>query len=187
MRNSLALTPQNFFSSTLNTNWPAPVVGLAGFSGSGKTTLLCQLIHHLNQQGIRVAVVKHSHHQIELDKPGKDSFKLRESGAQQTLLASPNQITLFLPQPDSDDLSAQLRLLDWSNIDCVFVEGYRHAKLAKLEVHRPSLGKPLLCLEDKNIFAVATETELPNCPRPTWPLNDSKIIAKRLIKAMFPS
>lgn len=166
-------------------SWPAPILGMAGFSGSGKTTLLCKLIPLLTERGIRVAVVKHSHHTMELDKPGKDSHRLRESGASQMLLASPNQVALFLPQPDSDNLSAQLRLLDWANLDCVLVEGYRHSAIPKLEIHRPATGKPLLCETDENIIAVACDEPLQRCPREQWPLNDAVEVAERVVQFLF--
>jgi molybdopterin-guanine dinucleotide biosynthesis protein MobB len=165
--------------------WPKPVIGLAGYSGSGKTTLLCEIIDGLTQRGVRVAVVKHTHHHIEFDKPGKDSYRLRHQGALQTLIATPSQAVLFLAQPDSDNLDEQLRLLDWSNLDCVFVEGYRHSAIPKLEIHRPSLNKPLLCENDPNIFAIATDEALSGLNIPIWPLNNHPFVIEHLIEVLI--
>jgi molybdopterin-guanine dinucleotide biosynthesis protein MobB len=173
-------------STDFKQRWPKPVLGLAGFSGSGKTTLLCKLIPELTRRGLRLAVVKHSHHNIPADTPGKDSYRFRESGAEQVLLASPNRVALFLPQQDSDNLSAQLRVLDWETLDCVLVEGYRHWTFPKLEIHRPATGKPLLCDTDEHIIAVACDDPVEHCPRPLWPLNDIPTIADHVYQFLFP-
>ncbi|MFM2484263.1 molybdopterin-guanine dinucleotide biosynthesis protein B [Celerinatantimonas yamalensis] len=168
-----------------HTDWPKPVIALAGFSGSGKTTLLCKLLDQLTSQGFNVAVIKHSHHQVELDQPGKDSYRLTHSGASQLLLSCPNQAILFHAQTQHDDINSQLRLLDWKSLDLVIVEGYRHSNIAKLEVHRPELGKPLLCLDDPDIFALACNQPMEQVTCPVWPLNAPDKIAQLLINYCF--
>lgn len=139
----------------------APVLGFAGFSGSGKTTLLEQLIPHLKAAGLRVGVLKHSHHTIDPDKPGKDSYRLRYAGSEQLLLATSHRHVLFFEYGDDDnrepDLKECLLQLDHSRLDLVLVEGFRDETLAKIEVHRPAYGKPLLCRHDSNIIALATD------------------------------
>lgn len=168
-------------TDTVKQNWPKPVIGLAGYSGSGKTTLLTQLIDYLTELGINIAVIKHSHHQIELDKPGKDSFRLKQAGAKQLLLSCPNQVIIFARQTDHDSVDAQLARLQWELIDLVLVEGYRHSAIDKFEIHRPATGKPLLAPNDPNIFAIATDVETLPTQLPLWPLNDIAYIAKELL------
>lgn len=146
-------------------NWPKPIIALAGYSGSGKTTLLSRLIPLLKDQGLDVAVIKHSHHNLELDKPGKDSHQFVEAGADQVILACPNKRYHFSVQHQHDELDEQLKWVKWKLCDLVIVEGYRHSEVAKIEVHRKQNGKPLLHPKDQQIIAVATpdklETDLP--------------------------
>lgn len=162
--------------------WPKPVIALAGFSGSGKTTLAKQIVAYLNDSQQRIGVIKHSHHQVELDQPGKDSFELKQAGAEQLILSMPEQTIMFTQQHDHDNLDAQLKLLNWDELDMVIVEGYRHAQVAKLEIHRPSYERPLLCRDDPCVFAVACDEPLMDCPVPQWPLNDPQQIATHLLK-----
>lgn len=168
-------------------NWPKPVIGLAGFSGSGKTTLLCQLLEIMTSQGLAIAVIKHSHHHIELDKPGKDSYRLKQSGAEQLLLSCPNQVIVFSKQKEHDNLDAQLNKLDWQSIDMVIVEGYRHSHVAKLEIHRPELGKPRLSDQDRDIFAIASNAPQLESHIPVWPLDNPGEIATLLMNKFIKS
>ncbi|MFM2478473.1 molybdopterin-guanine dinucleotide biosynthesis protein B [Celerinatantimonas sp. MCCC 1A17872] len=161
--------------------WPKPVIALAGFSGSGKTTLLCQVLEIISHQGIRVGVIKHSHHDVELDKPGKDSYRLTHSGATQMLLSSPQMSVLFSKQTNHDDLDSQLQRLCWDELDLVIVEGYRHSDVPKLEIHRPELEKPLLAASDPWVFAIATNQPLEQTQLPLWPLNQPQIIADNIL------
>jgi molybdopterin-guanine dinucleotide biosynthesis protein B len=140
------------------TNSP-PILGFAAFSGTGKTSLLTQLIPILKQHGIRLGVIKHSHHDFEIDQPGKDSFKLRVAGATSVMLVSPHRraiITEFNP-PQANRLSDQLAAFTSDNLDLILVEGFRDEAIAKIELHRPSLGKPLLYPNDPHIIAIASD------------------------------
>ncbi|MEK8088288.1 molybdopterin-guanine dinucleotide biosynthesis protein B [Thermithiobacillus plumbiphilus] len=154
------------------------VLGIAGFSGSGKTTLLTRLIPLLRQRGLRVAVIKHTHHDFDPDIPGKDSYRLREAGAAQVLAASDRRWALFteLPEPQEPQLETLLAQLDPARSDLVLVEGMRHGKHPKLEVHRPSLGHPLLARDDPWIRAVASDAPL-DCPCPRLDLNGPDAVA----------
>ena len=146
-----------------------PVLGLAAFSGSGKTTLLERLIPLLRQAGVRLALVKHSHHDFEIDRPGKDSYRLRQAGADQILLASAWR-TAWIREGDGNAepvLEELLGRLDASRLDLVLVEGFRHEPIPKIEIHRPSLGTPLLCESDPNILALACDQapeKMPSIP-----------------------
>ena len=162
-------------------SFPVPVLGFAAFSGSGKTTLLVQLIPLLRNSGTRLALVKHSHHDFEMDKPGKDSHRLREAGAEQILLASPWR-TAWIREGDGSTepvLGELLDHLDTRALDLVLVEGFRHEPIPKIEIHRPALGTPLLCAEDDLVLALACD-EPPAQPVdiPLLDLNDPQAIAR---------
>ncbi|QFY88580.1 molybdopterin-guanine dinucleotide biosynthesis protein B [Magnetovirga frankeli] len=141
---------------------PAKVLGFAAFSGVGKTSLLKRLIPLLRQQGLRIGLIKLSHHHFEVDVPGKDSYELRQAGAEQVLLCSPRRWALIteLEQPVEPDLERMLVQLDRAALDLVLVEGFRHAPFSKIELHRPSLGHPLLYPQDPNIIAIASDVPL---------------------------
>jgi molybdenum cofactor guanylyltransferase/molybdopterin-guanine dinucleotide biosynthesis protein MobB len=144
---------------------PLPMLGFSAFSGTGKTTLLTQLLPELNQRGLRVAVIKHAHHNFDIDKPGKDSYEIREAGAQQMLIASSRMMALMEKQrhDDADPVLAELLpRLDCSKLDLILVEGFKHEAIPKIELHRPSLGKPLLFKDDPNIIAIASDEALPD-------------------------
>lgn len=159
---------------------PIPILGFVAFSGTGKTTLLTQLIPALLARGVRCAVIKHSHHDFEIDRPGKDSQRLREAGADQVILASPHR-TFWVRESDGvtePRLADLVARLDTAHLDMVFVEGFRREDIAKIEVHRPSLNTPLLCLEDDRIIALACDAEPATAvPVPLLPLNDVARVA----------
>ena len=139
-----------------------PMLGFAAFSGTGKTTLLTQIIPILKQQGLRIGLIKHSHHNFQIDQPGKDSFRLREAGASPVMLVSTHRraiITEITPEqePRLDD---QLKLFDQSELDLILVEGFKAESFPKIELHRPSLNKPLLYPNDPDIIAIASDCNL---------------------------
>ncbi len=151
-----------------------PVLGFAAWSGTGKTTLLEALIPRLAATGLRLALVKHSHHALELDRPGKDSHRLREAGARQVLVSSKRRTALI--EPRELGLPECLARLAPLAPGLVLVEGYKRAPVPKLELHRPALGQPLLCRSDPRILAVASDTPIA-APVPVLDLNDVDAIA----------
>ncbi|ASA54465.1 molybdopterin-guanine dinucleotide biosynthesis protein B [Vibrio gazogenes] len=156
------------------------VLGFAAFSGTGKTTLLESLIPVLIAHGIRVGVYKHSHHVIEQDKPGKDSFRLRKAGAFQTLLSTPARAILtteFSEIPTSPDFYHLLQQFDSENLDIILVEGCKEQRFPKIELHRHEINKPWLYPDDPDIIAVATDRMI-TCPLPCLDLNDTAQIAE---------
>ena len=165
-----------------------PVLGVAAFSGTGKTTLLKQLIPLLRARGLRVGVIKHTHHDFDVDRPGKDSYELRHAGADEMLLASGRRWALMVETGREGDpeLSHLLTRMDHRNLDLVLVEGFKHEHFPKIELYRPGLGKPLLFPDDPDIIAVAAdgpigrETQLP-----LLDLNDPEEIAE-FIRAHLP-
>lgn len=150
------------------------VLGLAGWSGSGKTTLLEQLLPRWHQAGVQVSVIKHSHHPLVFDTPGKDSYRHRVAGAAQVMLLGEQGLAVFENLATPPDLQAQLaRLLP---VDLVVLEGQKWLPVPKIEVYRAALGKPLLQPDDPNIMAVASDVAL-ELPVPCLPLNHIDAIA----------
>jgi molybdopterin-guanine dinucleotide biosynthesis protein B len=135
------------------------ILGIAGYSGSGKTTLIEQLLPLLNAAGLKVSVIKQSHHDIEVDTPGKDSWRHRQAGAFETLLTSPHRWMLVGELRGASEPSLAEHLARLSACDLVLVEGYKHAALAKLEVWRTANGKPWLHPDDAGCIAVAADTQ----------------------------
>ncbi|MGZ8135753.1 MAG: molybdopterin-guanine dinucleotide biosynthesis protein B [Methylococcaceae bacterium] len=139
-----------------------PTLGFAAFSGTGKTTLLTQLIPILKEKGLRVGLIKHGHHDFEIDTPGKDSFRLREAGASPVMIVSRRRravITEIIPEKEPV-LDEQLKLFDQTGLDLILVEGFKAERFPKIELHRPSLNKPLLYPNDADIIAIASDCPL---------------------------
>jgi len=137
-----------------------PVIGFSAFSGTGKTTLLIKVINLLREKDIRLAVIKHAHHDFEIDHPGKDSYKLRKAQSYQTLISSAKRkalITEFEPFQQEPTLNELIADLDHQNIDLILVEGFKREHFAKIELNRKSLGKPYLFENDNDIIALATD------------------------------
>jgi molybdopterin-guanine dinucleotide biosynthesis protein B len=153
------------------------VLGLAGWSGSGKTTLLTGLLPRLIARGLSVSTVKHAHHGFDLDQPGKDSWRHRQAGATEVLIASGVRWALMHElqgdEPPLPDLLARL-----APVDLVLVEGFKSHPHRKIEVHRPALGRPPIWPGRDDIVAVAADQPLPECDRKVLPLNDPAAIVE---------
>lgn len=150
------------------------ILGVIGWSGSGKTTLIEQLLPRLKARGLRVSVIKHCHHPLTLDVPGKDSHRLRVAGASEVMVLSPGAWGVFADVSEEPDLAQQLAHL--SPVDLVLLEGQKHLSLPKLEVYRPSIGKPPRYVTDPQIIAVAADTPL-QAACPVLDLNQIDAIA----------
>ena len=140
-----------------------PLLGFAAWSGVGKTTLLRGVSPILSASGLRVGLIKHAHHGFDIDHPGKDSYELRKAGASRVLVASRQRWALMVEQhADADPSLADLvAAIGPGELDLILVEGFRHERLPKVEVHRPSLGRPLLFPDDPSIIAVAADGPVP--------------------------
>jgi molybdopterin-guanine dinucleotide biosynthesis protein MobB len=152
------------------------IYGVVGFKNAGKTGLMERLVSELTERGFSVSTVKHAHHQFDVDQPGKDSFRHREAGASQTLLASSTRWALMseLRGEQEPPLSELLEKL--SPVDLVLVEGYKRDQHPKIEAFRGENNHPLLALEDPTVRAVATDCEV-SASQPVFDLNDTVAIA----------
>jgi molybdopterin-guanine dinucleotide biosynthesis protein B len=131
--------------------------GFAGWSGSGKTTLIEGLIPRLGRRGLRVSLIKHAHHSFDIDHEGKDSWRHRHAGCSEVLIASSARWALMHELRDEAEPDLRALMGRLSPCDLVLVEGYKQAPIPKLEVFRPSVGKPPLHPRDANILAVASD------------------------------
>ena len=137
-----------------------PMIGLSAYSGTGKTTLIKQVIPLLKSKGLKIAVIKHAHHHFDIDQPGKDSYELRKSGADHTIICTTTRmaaISEFSSPEDEPSLQEIVDTLDASKFDILLVEGYKHLAFAKIELRRSALGKPYLYPEDPTIIALACD------------------------------
>lgn len=160
------------------------VIGFCGFSGSGKTTLVEQLIAHLKLHGQRVSVVKHAHHAFDIDQEGKDSWRHRQAGAFEVVIASDRRLAKVREfetraDPTVHELIAELDHCDW-----VLVEGFKRAALPKIEIWRASTDQPAQYLLDHHIVAICTDSA-ERLPQPTVlpviDLNDAEAVTEFLI------
>ncbi|MFN2996330.1 molybdopterin-guanine dinucleotide biosynthesis protein MobB [Serratia plymuthica] len=136
-----------------------PLLGIAAYSGTGKTTLLKQLIPLLRQREIRVGLIKHTHHDMDVDTPGKDSYELRKAGADQTLVASDRRWALMTETPEQLplDLHYLASRFDRDKVDVILVEGFKHEAVSKIILYREGIGRPLEDMLDKFVIAVASD------------------------------
>ncbi|OQW67491.1 MAG: molybdopterin-guanine dinucleotide biosynthesis protein B [Proteobacteria bacterium ST_bin11] len=161
------------------------VLGFAAASGTGKTSLLTKIIPLLKAHNLQIGVIKHSHHDFEIDQSDKDSFRLREAGATPVMLVSRYRRAIISELPAVLDISLaeQIAAFPKAGLDLILVEGFRHEPYPKIELCRPSLGKPLLYTEDPSIIAIASDEPLSTPPNlPSLDLNDPQSIAKFIIE-----
>ena len=160
---------------------PGPILALVGWSGSGKTTLLTALLPALIARGLTVSTLKHAHHDVEPDHPGKDSYRHRLAGAQEVLLATNNRFALFCESKGNDALDLLTLTARMAPADLYLAEGFKSAPVAKLEVYRASLGNPPLWRELSDVIAVAGDIEERTCPLPFLPLSDIGAISNFIL------
>ena len=156
-----------------------PLLGIVGWSGTGKTTLLKKLIPALNEQGIRTGLIKHTHHNMDVDKPGKDSYELRKAGAYQTLVASAQRWALMTETPAEEppDLYYLASRMDGRTLDIILVEGFKHEAIPKLLLFREGTGRTaeeLVC--DEHTLALVTDIRIPHT-LPVLDINDVHQVA----------
>jgi len=154
------------------------VMGFVGSSGSGKTTTVTNVLPVLTRMGLRVSTVKHAHHGFDLDRPGKDSYRHREAGAEEVMVVSDGRWALMREQRDYEDVSLRALLRRMKQVDLVLVEGFHRSPISKIEVYRPSLQKSPLFLNDPDIAAVASDEFVETAGRPLLSLTHPIAIAE---------
>jgi molybdopterin-guanine dinucleotide biosynthesis protein B len=152
------------------------VIGLAGWSGAGKTTLLTRLIPHFIARGLRVSVIKHAHHEFDVDVPGKDSWVHRQSGAAEVLVSSTRRWALMHELRGAIEPKLPELLAKMSRVDLVLIEGFKREPHRKIEVYRLANGKPLLFPDDPGVVGIATDTAV-ETTLPVAHLDDIEAIA----------
>jgi molybdopterin-guanine dinucleotide biosynthesis protein B len=161
------------------------VFGIAGYSGSGKTTLLEKLLPRFVALGLRVSVMKHTHHDFDIDRPGKDSYRHREAGASEVLIASGTRWVLMnelrgLPEPTLEEYVQR-----FSPCDLVLVEGFKQEAIPKLEVYRPAHGQPPLWPDNPHVIAVACDSPgALSLALPVLDLNDADAIVRFILQSL---
>lgn len=161
-----------------------PLLAIAAWSGTGKTTLLKKLIPALCEQGIRPGLIKHTHHDMDVDKPGKDSYELRKAGAAQTLVASSQRWALMTETPDEAelDLTYLVSRMDATKLDLVLVEGFKHESVPKILLWQHNCGHDLAELTlDEHVIAIASDIPLRHGV-PVLNLNDIEQIVTFILR-----
>jgi molybdopterin-guanine dinucleotide biosynthesis protein B len=156
-----------------------PVLAIAAWSGTGKTTLLKALIPELCTRGLRPGLIKHTHHRMDIDTPGKDSYELRKAGAAQTLVASGQRWALMTetPEVEEPDLQYLVSRMDLSTLDLVLVEGFKHEPVAKMMLFRQGTSHTIEELTlDEHVVAIASDTPI-DTPYPLLNINNINQIA----------
>ena len=156
------------------------VIGIAGYSGSGKTTLIEKVIPVLVASGLRVSLIKHAHHEFDVDQPGKDSYRHRHAGCGEVLVSSSKRWAMMHELRGAPEPSVHEQLKLFSPCDLVIVEGYKSEPIPKVEVHRRASHAPLLYPEDPSVVAVATDEAL-DTPLPQIDVNDAAAVARFIV------
>ena len=162
------------------------IFGVAGWSGSGKTTLVVRLVPEMVRRGLTVSTMKHAHRGFEVDQPGKDSYEHRAAGATEVLVTSTSRWALMHENRDAPEPRVEDLLRRMSPVDLCLIEGFKRHQHDKLEIHRPAVGKPMLCRADRHVVAVATDGPLraedpDGRPLPVLDLDDVPAIADFII------
>jgi molybdopterin-guanine dinucleotide biosynthesis adapter protein len=162
------------------------IIGLAGWSGAGKTTLLTKVIPVLVGRGLKVATIKHAHHEFDIDHPGKDSWQHRQAGASEVLVASSRRWAIVHELRDEPEPPLAALLAKLSSADLVIIEGFKAHAHPKLEIYRAAVGKPPIYPQDDCVVAVASDAPLPQAQLPVLMLDDVEGIANVLQAEALP-
>ncbi|WP_272535449.1 molybdopterin-guanine dinucleotide biosynthesis protein MobB [Providencia sp. PROV212] len=159
-----------------------PLLGITAYSGTGKTTLLKKVIPLLRLRHVRVGLIKHTHHDMEIDTPGKDSYELRKAGADQTLVASNQRWALMTETPECNemDLNYLASRFDPASLDLILVEGFKSEPIDKIALFRSDVGKPLNGLIDEYVVAVASD-EIIDTDVPQLDINNPEQVADYIV------
>ncbi|WP_260258437.1 bifunctional molybdopterin-guanine dinucleotide biosynthesis adaptor protein MobB/molybdopterin molybdotransferase MoeA [Vibrio intestinalis] len=167
----------------MNNQSIVPILGFAAYSGTGKTTLIEALLPKLTEAGLRIGMLKHAHHNFDVDKPGKDSYRLRKAGASQMLISSRNRYALMTETPEEEsEFHYLLSRFDQQKLDVILVEGCKNIAFPKIELHREEVGKPWLHPNDDNIIAIAADSHVSDTSLPQLNINDLDAITQFVLE-----
>ncbi len=158
------------------------IFGVVGWKNNGKTGLMERLVAEITARGFSVSTIKHAHHRFDVDHQGKDSYRHREAGAREVLLASSHRWALMHELRDEDEPSLERLLVRMAPVDLVLIEGYKRDSHAKIEAHRAETGKSLIADEDDTVIAIASDTPLPGQGRPVFDLDDTGAITDFILE-----
>lgn len=158
-----------------------PIVAVVGYSDSGKTTFLEKLIPCLKRRGVKLAVAKHDTHGFEMDKPGKDTWRLREAGADVVAISSPRRMAMIVSDLDREMTLEEVAELAGSMVDLVLTEGYKSSNHPKIEVFRHSQGREKLLCDPRELMAVVSDVPHP-VESPQFGLEDAEGVADLLAR-----
>ncbi len=158
------------------------IFGIVGWKNSGKTTLVERLVSEIAAQGFSVSTVKHAHHSFDVDQPGKDSHRHRVAGAREVMLTSSGRWALMHELRGADEPTLPQLLQRLSSVDLVLVEGFKSGEHAKIEVRRENITQDPIAMIEKNVRAFAAKGSVPNLGLPVFDLDDTKAIARFILK-----
>jgi molybdopterin-guanine dinucleotide biosynthesis adapter protein len=162
------------------------VIGLVGWSGAGKTTLLERIIPELIARGLMVSTLKHAHHEFDIDRPGTDSWKHRQAGANEVVAASPTRWALMHESRDVAEPAPPALLARMAKVDLVLIEGFKREHHPKIEIFRAANAKPPLHPDDPTIVAIAADVAFPGLAIPVLHLDDVRGIADMVQARAMP-
>ena len=157
------------------------IFGLAGWSGAGKTSLMVRLLPELVARGLTVSTMKHAHHAFDVDTPGKDSYEHRQAGASEVLVTSANRWALMHELRGAPEAQIETLVARMTPVDLLLIEGFKNHAHDKLEIFRREVGKPLLCISDPRVVAVASDGPVPEARVPVIDLGDTRAIADFIV------
>jgi molybdopterin-guanine dinucleotide biosynthesis protein B len=157
------------------------IFGLAGWSGAGKTSLMVRLLPDLVGRGLMVSTMKHAHHAFDVDTPGKDSYEHRQAGASEVLVTSANRWALMHELRGAPEAQIETLVARMTPVDLLLIEGFKNHAHDKLEIFRREVGKPLLCVSDPRVVAVASDGPVPEARVKVIDLGDTRAIADFIV------
>ena len=178
-------TPATFILKKFKAFLMNNLFGIIGWSGSGKTDLICRIIKTSPKKKIRICSVKHSHHNFQIDKEGKDSFKHLQSGSKEVLIFNEYKFAMISRKKKEKIFLKDIVKKFSKNVDIILVEGMKFSTINKIEVYRTTINKPLLCLKDKNIKALVYDKvseEIENLDLPMFQFKETSKISSFILK-----
>jgi len=145
------------------------IFGIVGWSGSGKTHLICRIIKYFDKKNLNICSIKHSHHNFQIDKKGKDSYEHLRSGSKEVVIYNEYKFAMIKKKKNKEITLKDIVKKFSPDTDLILIEGLKKGPTKKIEVYRDSIKKPLLCFKDKNIKALVFDKNSPKISQVTLP------------------